>query len=88
VKYAKQRRAFGKNIATSKPFSGCLPRCTWKLKPPAPFLYQAAWLKDAHPIRLGTPPAKQNFTAAKWPNRVAAKAVQIHGGVGYSRETR
>ena len=50
-------------------------------------VYQAAWLKDAHPTRLGTAASKAKLYASEMANRVVAKAVQIHGSVGYSRET-
>ena len=50
-------------------------------------LYQAAWLKDSNPTRLGTAASRAKLYASEMANRVAAKAVQIHGSVGYSRET-
>ena len=48
---------------------------------------QRRWLKDAHPTRLGTAASRAKLYASEMANRVAAKAVQIHGSVGYSRET-
>ena len=55
-------------------------------RPRASF-YNAAWLKDAQPTRLGTAASRAKLYASEMANRVAAKAVQIHGSVGYSRET-
>jgi alkylation response protein AidB-like acyl-CoA dehydrogenase len=50
-------------------------------------LYQAACLKDSNPSRLGTAASRAKLYASEMANRVVAKAVQIHGSVGYSRET-
>ena len=49
-------------------------------------VYYAAWLKDSGG-RMGAAASKAKLYASEMVNRVAAKAVQIHGSVGYSRET-
>jgi butyryl-CoA dehydrogenase len=87
VKYAKQRRAFGKNIADFQAIQWMLADMHMEIEAARALLYQAAWLKDAHPTRLGTAASKAKLYASEMANRVAAKAVQIHGSVGYSRET-
>jgi butyryl-CoA dehydrogenase len=87
VKYAKQRRAFGKNIADSQAIQWMLADMHMEIEAARALLYQAAWLKDAHPTRLGAAASKAKLYASEMANRVAAKAVQIHGSVGYSRET-
>jgi alkylation response protein AidB-like acyl-CoA dehydrogenase len=46
-----------------------------------------AWLKDAHPTKMGASASKAKLYASEMVNRVVYKAVQIHGSVGYSRET-
>jgi alkylation response protein AidB-like acyl-CoA dehydrogenase len=48
--------------------------------------YYAAWLKDSGKP-MGSAASKAKLYASEMANRVAAKAVQIHGSVGYSRET-
>jgi butyryl-CoA dehydrogenase len=87
VKYAKQRRAFGKNIADFQAIQWMLADMHMEIEAARTLLYQAAWLKDAQPTRLGTAASKAKLYASEMANRVAAKAVQIHGSVGYSRET-
>ena len=87
VKYAKQRRAFGKNIADFQAIQWMLADMHMEIEAARALLYQAAWLKDAHSTRLGTAASKAKLYSSEMANRVAAKAVQIHGSVGYSRET-
>jgi butyryl-CoA dehydrogenase len=87
LKYAKQRRAFGKNIADFQAIQWMLADMHMEIEAARALLYQAAWLKDANPTRLGTAASKAKLYASEMANRVAAKAVQIHGSVGYSRET-
>jgi butyryl-CoA dehydrogenase len=87
VKYAKQRRAFGKNIADFQAIQWMLADMHMEIEAARALLYQAAWLKDTHPTRLGTAASKAKLYSSEMANRVAAKAVQIHGSVGYSRET-
>jgi butyryl-CoA dehydrogenase len=87
VKYARHRRAFGKNIAEFQAIQWMLADMHTEIEAARALLYQAAWLKDAHPSRLGTAASRAKLYASEMANRVAAKAVQIHGSVGYSRET-
>jgi len=49
-------------------------------------VHYAAWLKDSGG-RMGAASSKAKLYASEMVNRVVAKAVQIHGSVGYSRET-
>jgi alkylation response protein AidB-like acyl-CoA dehydrogenase len=49
-------------------------------------LYYAAWLKDSGKA-MGSAASKGKLYASEMANRVAYKAVQIHGSLGYSRET-
>ena len=87
VKYAKQRRAFGKNIADFQAIQWMIADMQTEIEAARALLYNAAWLKDAHPARIGTAASRAKLYASEMANRVAAKAVQIHGSVGYSRET-
>src|SRR5439155_21736753 len=50
-------------------------------------VHYAAWLKDAHPARVGASASKAKLYASEMVNRVVYKAVQVHGSAGYSRET-
>ena len=87
VKYAKQRRAFGKNIAEFQAIQWMLADMQTEIEAARGLVYYAAWLADAHPGKMGAASSKAKLYASEMVNRVVAKAVQIHGSVGYSRET-
>jgi butyryl-CoA dehydrogenase len=86
VKYAKQRRAFGKTISDFQAIQWMIADMETEIQAARALLYQAAWLKDSGG-RMGAASSKAKLYASEMVNRVAAKAVQIHGSVGYSRET-
>jgi alkylation response protein AidB-like acyl-CoA dehydrogenase len=87
VKYAKQRRAFGKNIAEFQAIQWMLADMQTEIEAARSLVHHAAWLKDAHPAKMGASASKAKLYASEMVNRVVYKAVQIHGSVGYSRET-
>ena len=87
IKYAKQRRAFGKNISDFQAIQWMVADMQMEIEAARALLYQAAWLKDTHPARIGTAASRAKLYASEMANRVAAKAVQVHGSPGYSRET-
>jgi alkylation response protein AidB-like acyl-CoA dehydrogenase len=87
VKYAKQRRAFGKNIAEFQAIQWMLADMQTEIEAARGLLHYAAWLADVHPGKMGAASSKAKLYASEMVNRVVAKAVQIHGSVGYSRET-
>jgi len=87
VKYAKQRRAFGKNISEFQAIQWMLADMQTEIEAARSLVYYAAWLKDAHPAKMGASASKAKLYASEMVNRVVYKAVQIHGSVGYSRET-
>ena len=84
--FAKQRRAFGKNIAEFQAIQWMLADMQTEIEAARGLVYYAAWLKDSGG-RMGSAASKAKLYASEMANRVAAKAVQIHGSVGYSRET-
>lgn len=87
VKHAKARRAFGKSIGEFQAIQWMLADMQTEIEAARGLVYHAAWLKDAHPGKLGAASSKAKLYASEMVNRVVAKAVQIHGSVGYSRET-
>src|SRR5271155_10581 len=87
VKYAKQRRAFGKTIGEFQAIQWMLADMQTEIEAARGLVYHAAWLKDTHPGKLGAASSKAKLYASEMVNRVVAKAVQIHGSSGYSRET-
>lgn len=86
VKYAKQRKAFGKSIGEFQAIQWMLADMQMEIEATRGLLYHAAWLKDSGG-RMGAAASKAKLYASEMVNRVVAKAVQIHGSVGYSRET-
>jgi len=95
VKYAKQRRAFGKSISEFQAIQWMIADMQTELEAARGLTYYAAWLVDRFAVAhgkdpgkpLGSAASKAKLYASEMANRVAYKAVQIHGSVGYSRET-
>jgi alkylation response protein AidB-like acyl-CoA dehydrogenase len=87
VRYAKQRQAFGKSIAEQQAIQWMLADMQTEISAARGLLHYSAWLADAHPDKMGAASSKAKLYASEMVNRVVAKAVQIHGSVGYSRET-
>ena len=87
VKYAKQRKAFGKNLGEFQAIQWMLADMQTEIEAARGLTQYAAWLKDAHPSKLGSASSKAKLYASEMVNRVVYKAVQVHGSVGYSRET-
>jgi alkylation response protein AidB-like acyl-CoA dehydrogenase len=87
VKHAKARRAFGKSIGEFQAIQWMLADMQTEIEAARGLVYHAAWLKDAHPGKLGAASSKAKLYSSEMVNRVVAKAVQIHGSSGYSRES-
>jgi butyryl-CoA dehydrogenase len=86
IKYAQQRRAFGKSISEFQAIQWMIADMQTELEAARQLTYYAAWLKDSGKP-MGSAASKAKLYASEMANRVAYKAVQIHGSVGYSRET-
>jgi alkylation response protein AidB-like acyl-CoA dehydrogenase len=86
IKYAKQRRAFGKSISEFQAIQWMIADMQTELEAARGLTYYVAWLKDSGK-HLGSAASKAKLYASEMANRVVYKAVQIHGSVGYSRET-
>ena len=85
VKYAKERKAFGTEIANHQAIAFKLADMATNIEAARFFCLKAAWLKDqGKPFGTVSAMAKQ-FAAdtAMW---VTTEAVQIHGGYGYVKE--
>jgi butyryl-CoA dehydrogenase len=87
VKYAKQRKAFGKSISEFQAIQWMIADMQTEIEAARGLTHYAAWLKDAHPTKVGASASKAKLYASEMVNRVVYKAVQAHGAVGYSRET-
>jgi len=87
VRYAKQRRAFGKTISEFQAIQWMLADMQTEIEAARGLMYHAAWLRDHGGTRLGAYASRAKLYASEMVNRVVYKAVQVHGSVGYSRET-
>ncbi|GLH68872.1 acyl-CoA dehydrogenase [Geothrix rubra] len=85
VAYAKTRKTFGKILGEHQAIQTYLAEMTARVQAARLLVYKAASLKDAgQPCTLEAATAKLFTTEnAMW---VCDRAVQIHGGYGYSRE--
>jgi butyryl-CoA dehydrogenase len=86
IKYAKSRRAFGKSISEFQAIQWMIADMQTELEAARALTYHAGWLKDSGKP-MGSAASKAKLYASEMVNRVCYKAVQIHGSVGYSRET-
>ena len=87
VKYAKQRKAFGKSVSEFQAIQWMIADMQTEIEAARGLTHYAAWMKDAHPTKLGASSSKAKLYASEMVNRVVYRAVQVHGDVGYSRET-
>jgi alkylation response protein AidB-like acyl-CoA dehydrogenase len=98
AKYAKQRRAFGKPIAENQAIQWMLADMETEIEAARALTLYAATVRDRESAaakdgadgasrRLGPHASRAKLYASEMANRVAYKAVQIHGSAGYSRET-
>ncbi len=76
VKYAKQRKAFGKNISEFQAIQWMIADMQTEIEAARGLVYYTAWLKDAHPTKMGASASKAKLYASEMVNRVVYKAVQ------------
>jgi butyryl-CoA dehydrogenase len=95
VRYAKQRRAFGKTISEFQAIQWMLADMQTEIEAARCLTYYAAWIQDQGGKRgpgslegkMGAQASRAKLYASEMVNRVVARAVQVHGSMGYSRET-
>jgi alkylation response protein AidB-like acyl-CoA dehydrogenase len=88
LRYAKQRRTFGKALAEHQAIQFMLADMQTEIEAARALMFYAAFQRDANPAsRAGAHASRAKLYASEMANRVAYKAVQIHGSTGYSRET-
>lgn len=86
IKYAKERKQFGQPIAKFQAISFMIADMATEIEAARELVYNAAIMKDANSPETSMRCAMAKYYAAEMCNRVAAKAVQIHGGYGYINE--
>ncbi|HXZ13988.1 MAG TPA: acyl-CoA dehydrogenase family protein [Candidatus Sulfotelmatobacter sp.] len=87
ARYAKDRRAFGRPIAEYQAIQWMLADMQTEIEAARALTHYAAWVRDSGGQRLGPHSARAKLYASEMANRVAYKAVQVHGSLGYSRES-
>lgn len=85
VKYAKERKQFGKPIAEQQGIQFKLADMATKIEGSRLLTYQAAWLEDQG-LPYGQASAMSKLFAGDTAMDVSIEAVQVFGGYGYSRE--
>lgn len=85
VRYAKERVQFGQPIAKFQAIQWMLADMATELDAARLMVYRAAARKDAG-ARFTREAAMAKLYASEVAERAAFKAIQIHGGYGYSRE--
>ena len=85
VKYAGQRKQFGRCIGTFQGISFALADMATEIEAGKLLTYHAAWLKqNGQPHRIEA--AKAKLYCSELAMRTTIKAVQIHGGYGYTTD--
>lgn len=99
VRYAKERRTFGHPIAEYQAIQWMLADMQTDIEAARSLTHYAAFLRDMEIAAgksmqtgsgrssVGAHASRAKLFASEMANRVAYKAVQIHGSAGYSRET-
>ncbi len=85
VKYAKERKSFGVPIAQHQAIQFMLSDMATELDAARLLTWRAASMKDAG-ARHTMQSSEAKLFASEMATRVAHKAIQIHGGYGYSAE--
>jgi butyryl-CoA dehydrogenase len=83
--YSKERKAFGGPIADFQAIQFYLADMSTRLEAARLLTLRAAYLKDTHGA-YGPAAARAKVFASEAANWIATKAVQVHGGNGFSRE--
>ncbi|WP_421919502.1 acyl-CoA dehydrogenase [Marinifilum sp.] len=85
LKYAQERKAFGKEIINHQAIAFKLADMATEIEAARFFCLKAAWLKDQEKP-YGHASAMAKLYAAETAMKVSTEAVQIHGGYGYVKE--
>ena len=85
VKYAKERKQFGRRIGDFQAISFMIAEMATKLEAAKQLVYKAAYLMDTkQDATMNASMAK--YYASEVCNEIAQKAVQIHGGYGFIKD--
>jgi len=85
IKYARERHAFGQPIGHFQGIQGMLAELATEIEAARLLTLRAAYLKDQG-RRITLESAMAKLFASEVGMKVTTKAIQIHGGYGYTRE--
>jgi alkylation response protein AidB-like acyl-CoA dehydrogenase len=85
VRYAKDRRAFGKNLVDFQAIQWLLADGKTELDAAELLIHRAAWLAD-NGRRFTAEASMAKLFASEAATRACNNSMQIHGGYGYTRE--
>ncbi len=85
MRYAKERKQFGKSLAEFQAIQNMIAQAVMELDASRLLLHRAAWMHDQG-LRFGLQASMAKLYAAQAAMRACNTAVQIHGGYGYTRE--
>jgi len=85
VRYSGERKSFGKPIREHQAIQFMIADMATEIDAARLLVWRAALLKDKG-VRHSAESAMAKLYASEMANRVAHKALQIHGGMGYSKE--
>jgi len=86
VKYARTRKTFGKALAVNQAIQWPLVELQTECEMVRWLVYKTAWLLDrGHHMDVTAMVSMANYRANRLVCQAADQAMQVHGGVGYSR---
>jgi len=85
VDYAKQRKTFGKSIGENQAIQWMLADSATEIFAMESLVYRTAWMCDQHEA-FSRESAMVKLFCSEALDRIVDRAVQIHGGMGYSSE--
>ena len=85
VDYAKQRKSFGKTIGENQAIQWMLADSATEIFAMESLVYRTAWMCDQHES-FSRESAMTKLFCSEALDRIVDRAVQIHGGMGYSAE--
>lgn len=86
VKYAQQRKPFGKALASNQGIQFPLVELQTQCEMVRALLHKTAWMMDKYGARSQTDKVSMlNFWSNRMSCEAADRAMQVHGGLGYSR---
>ncbi|MBM6836717.1 acyl-CoA dehydrogenase [Clostridium saudiense] len=85
IKYMKERKQFGRNLRAFQGLQWIVAEMDTKIEAARHLVYKAAWLKQ-NKLPYSVEAARAKLFAAEVAMEVTTKAVQIHGGYGYTKD--